>query len=120
MIRSIVLRRPLLLTLATFGLLVLVNLLFTVVFFPSPLSSTAKTQRDVDPLIATRDMPFSPFRASTENRKLEVHMFQDPKTCEGCHLDIFREWEGSVMANAWQDPIYREILKEHLKQPVAR
>src|SRR4051812_22910685 len=97
--RNIVLRRPLQFILATFGVLVLVNLLFSAVFFPL----TKPPQ--------SGDMPFFPLLASTDNRKLDVHMFQDPKACGGCHKDIFKEWENSVMANAWQDPIYREILK---------
>jgi len=122
MIRSIVLRRPLLFPLATFGLLVVVNLLCTTVFFPSQFSSITLAKppqsvqspinsEHVDPSITADGMPFFPFRASTDNRKLDVQMFQDPKVCGGCHKDIFREWENSVMANAWQDPIYREILK---------
>jgi hypothetical protein len=104
--------------LATFGLLVVV----TAVFFPSQFSSIALAKPPqsvqspinaghVDPLSAGPDMPFFPFRASTDNRKLDVPMFQDPKVCAACHQDIFREWDNSVMANAWQDPIYREILK---------
>jgi hypothetical protein len=60
-------------------------------------------------------MPFFPMRASTENKKLTEHMFQDPKSCGGCHTDIYKEWESSVMAYAWQDPIYREILKRASK-----
>ena len=122
MIRSTVLRRPLLFILATFGLLVVVNLLCTAVFFPSQFSSITLAKppqsvqspinsEHVDPSITADGMPFFPFRASTDNRKLDVQMFQDPKVCGGCHKDIFREWENSVMANAWQDPIYREILK---------
>src|SRR4029453_12551295 len=135
MIRRILLRRPLLFIRAPFGLLVLFNLLCTAVIFPSQFSTIAKTQLQrnpvenaalmkppqsvqspintghVDPLIAADGMPFFPFRASTDNRKLDVQMFQDPKACGGCHKDIYKEWEGSVMANSWQDPIYREILK---------
>jgi hypothetical protein len=99
MMRGIVLRRPLLFILSTFGLLVLVNLPFAAVLFPLPKPPQSE------------DMPFFPFRASTDSRKLDVHMFQDPKACGGCHKDIFEEWENSVMANAWQDPIYRELLK---------
>ena len=89
MIGSIVLRRPLLFILATFGLLVLVNLLCTGVFFPSWVSIIAKAepQRDAQentalakppqtiqfpintehgaPLIAADGMPFFPLRVST-------------------------------------------------------
>jgi len=122
MMRSIGLRRPLLFILATFGLLVLVNLLCTV-FLPSQFSSIAKAQRalakplqsgvqyPIEPLITGQEMPFYPSRATTNNKKLDEHMFQDPKACGGCHKDIYGEWEGSVMAFAWQDPLYREILR---------
>lgn len=114
MIRSIVFRRPLLFILATFGLLIVVNLLCTAVFFPQ-FSSLATTQRDPAQNAALtkalQDMPFYPSGVTTDNKKLDEHMFQDPKSCGGCHKDIYREWEGSVMAYAWQDPIYREILR---------
>src|SRR5215203_1312422 len=100
MIGSIVLRRPLLSILATFGLLVLVNLLCAGVFFPSWVSIIAKAEPQRDPQEKTElakppqtadGMPFFPFRASTDNRKLDVQMFQDPKACGSCHKDIYKE-----------------------------
>jgi hypothetical protein len=30
-----------------------------------------------------------------------------PGQCESCHQRIFDEWRGSMMANAWRDPVWR-------------
>src|SRR5712691_11065463 len=30
-----------------------------------------------------------------------------PVLCAGCHTQIFQEWNGSMMANAWRDPGWR-------------
>ena len=30
-----------------------------------------------------------------------------PTLCAGCHTQIFQEWNGSMMANAWRDPGWR-------------
>ena len=95
----IVARRPLFFILAIIVLLVQVAAICDAFF--SSQSSSIEPQR----------MPFFPMRASTDNKKLAGHMFQDPKGCGGCHTGIYKEWESSVMAYSWQDPIYRAILK---------
>ena len=30
-----------------------------------------------------------------------------PAQCQNCHKSIFDEWKGSMMANAWRDPVWR-------------
>src|SRR5215467_3880889 len=30
-----------------------------------------------------------------------------PGQCQSCHQRIFDEWRGSMMANAWRDPVWR-------------
>src|SRR5262245_1816196 len=30
-----------------------------------------------------------------------------PASCQNCHKEIFDEWKGSMMANAWRDPVWR-------------
>ena len=30
-----------------------------------------------------------------------------PGQCQSCHQRIFQEWSGSMMANAWRDPVWR-------------
>ena len=30
-----------------------------------------------------------------------------PGQCQSCHERIFQEWNGSMMANAWRDPVWR-------------
>src|SRR5882672_555950 len=36
--------------------------------------------------------------------------FDSPEICGGCHVEIYAQWKGSMMANAWTDPIYRAVL----------
>jgi hypothetical protein len=31
----------------------------------------------------------------------------NPGQCESCHKQIFQQWNGSMMANAWRDPLWR-------------
>ena len=30
-----------------------------------------------------------------------------PAQCQSCHTRVFEEWNGSMMANAWRDPVWR-------------
>src|SRR5919198_2873275 len=30
-----------------------------------------------------------------------------PAQCQTCHTRVFNEWNGSMMANAWRDPVWR-------------
>jgi len=64
-----------------------------------------------DPLVAdAAKAPFFPSRASTGGRKLAPSAFDDPSLCSACHADIYRQWERSVMAHSWDDPVYRSLL----------
>lgn len=57
-------------------------------------------------------LPFFPHRANTTgNRVLAAGAFDSPQGCGGCHQDIYRQWRSSAMAQAWEDPIYRGLLK---------
>src|SRR5215472_12536752 len=31
----------------------------------------------------------------------------NPGQCQTCHKKIFDEWNGSMMSNAWRDPVWR-------------
>ena len=33
-----------------------------------------------------------------------------PGQCKSCHAKIFDEWNGSMMSNAWRDPVWRAAL----------
>ena len=54
--------------------------------------------------------PFFPSRATTGNKKLTLDMFEKAEVCAGCHGTIYDEWKDSIMAKAWDDPIYRALL----------
>lgn len=54
--------------------------------------------------------PFFPSRASTDGKKLTLDMFEKAEVCAGCHSTIYAEWKESIMANSWDDPIYRALL----------
>jgi len=64
----------------------------------------------VDPGVAAKNSPFFPSRASTAGRKTTSDQFDPPEVCGGCHNEIYAQWKGSMMANAWADPIYRAVL----------
>jgi len=54
--------------------------------------------------------PFFPSRATTGGKTLELDMFEKAEVCAACHDTIYDEWKDSIMANAWEDPIYRGLL----------
>ena len=66
--------------------------------------------QQIDPGVATNISPFFPSRASTAGRKTVSDQFDSPEVCGGCHVEIYAQWKGSMMANAWTDPIYRAVL----------
>jgi hypothetical protein len=66
----------------------------------------------IDPGIAVPGPgnPFFPSRASTDGRALTAEFFELPELCGGCHVDIYKQWKGSMHSNSWMDPIYRAAL----------
>ena len=56
------------------------------------------------------EAPFYPSRATTDNKTLILDMFEKAEVCAGCHGTIYDEWKDSIMANSWDDPIYRALL----------
>lgn len=57
------------------------------------------------------EFPFFPSRAIASPPSPQLDAFDSSKICAGCHAEIYRQWQGSVMAHAWKDPIYRALLK---------
>ena len=67
----------------------------------------------LDPGIAVPDpgaFPFFPSRAATGGRTIVSEQFDPPEVCGGCHVEIYRQWKGSMHSNAWTDPVYRAVL----------
>jgi len=66
----------------------------------------------IDPGIAVHGPgnPFFPSRAGTDGRVLTADYFELPELCGGCHVDIYKQWKGSMHSNSWTDPIYRAAL----------
>lgn len=62
-----------------------------------------------------QQMPFYPSRATTNGQQLKPEMFEHPDICKGCHSEIYQQWERSVMAKSWEDPIYRALFKRASK-----
>lgn len=57
-------------------------------------------------------IPFFPHRANTtDNKVLNPADFDKADICGACHQEIYRQWSASVMAQSWEDPIYRALLK---------
>ena len=42
--------------------------------------------------------------------------FYSPEVCSGCHADIYGQWKGSMMANAWTDPVFRAVYLKYVKE----
>ena len=42
--------------------------------------------------------------------------FYDTATCAGCHGMIYDQWKGSMMANAWSDPVFRAVYFKYVKE----
>lgn len=57
-------------------------------------------------------MPFFPHRATTTgNLVLNVKDFDDAQVCGACHVEIYKQWRSSMMSQAWDEPVYRALLK---------
>ncbi|BAN47041.1 multiheme c-type cytochrome [Metapseudomonas resinovorans] len=57
-------------------------------------------------------LPFFPHRANTPNNAvLNVGDFDDAQVCGACHTEIYRQWRTSMMSHAWEEPIYRALLR---------
>lgn len=41
--------------------------------------------------------------------------FNPPDRCSGCHSEIYEQWKGSMMANAWKDPVFIAVYKAYIK-----
>jgi Cytochrome c554 and c-prime len=42
--------------------------------------------------------------------------FFGPQVCAGCHADIFQQWEGSMMAAAWIDPVFQAVYMKYVRE----
>jgi len=47
--------------------------------------------------------------------KVRVNQFIEPEVCEGCHSEIFQQWNGSMHSKAFVDPIWRSATKLFFK-----
>ncbi len=59
-------------------------------------------------------MPYYPHRATTgtnPHKHLDPASFDSATVCSACHVEIHQQWSESVMSKAWDDPIYRALLK---------
>ena len=50
--------------------------------------------------------------------KVSVDQFIDPEICEGCHSEIFEQWNGSMHSKAYTDPVWRAATKLFIKDPM--
>lgn len=48
--------------------------------------------------------------------QLDAAQFSAPEVCGGCHQEILAQWKGSMMANAWRDPVFLAVYKSYLAQ----
>jgi hypothetical protein len=48
-------------------------------------------------------------------RKVRVNQFISPDVCEGCHTEIYNQWNGSMHSKAFADPLWRTATKLFFK-----
>jgi len=49
-------------------------------------------------------------------RKVRVEQFIGPDVCEGCHSEIYKQWNGSMHSKAFTDPLWRAATKYFFKE----
>ncbi len=63
-------------------------------------------------LVNTEKYPFFPSLINTSSGKpVSPADFEDPEVCSGCHSDIYKQWQGSMHASAFVDPIFQALWK---------
>jgi hypothetical protein len=56
--------------------------------------------------------PFFPSMVEVkDSRKLKSSDFTDPEECGECHVEIYKQWKGSMHSNAYVDPIFQALWK---------
>jgi hypothetical protein len=61
------------------------------------------------------DRNFYPYYPSLIKWEKTQAGFTEPEVCQGCHLQQYDEWNGSVHALAFQDPVYQGELNKGFK-----
>ncbi|MCP4343804.1 MAG: hypothetical protein GY799_34255 [Desulfobulbaceae bacterium] len=60
----------------------------------------------------SKSLPFFPHRANSKSKAIfEKYDFEDAQVCGSCHTTIYQQCRNSMMAYAWDDPVYRALLK---------
>jgi hypothetical protein len=66
------------------------------------------------------DMSAFPFFPSLINsvsgRPVASTEFEDPTICQGCHAEIYKQWQGSMHSNAMKDPVFLALWKIGIKK----
>ena len=66
-----------------------------------------------------------PFRTAPDNMEwtrpqmpgeVKAERFHDSAKCGTCHTKIYDQWKGSMMANAWNDPIFQAVYRNFLER----
>lgn len=77
----------------------------TIIEFPPNVNNF-----DTELVEGDKDAQFYPSRAKATQNPMPPHAFESSQTCAGCHQEIYNQWKESVMAQAWEDPIYRGLI----------
>jgi hypothetical protein len=85
-------------------LLITVCICFTIV----SCGDNASTGTDSKPVSDFPRISVTPIYKSSD--------FTSADTCKGCHSDIYAQWNGSMMSNSFQDPLYLAMHKQATKE----
>ena len=90
-----------------FPLLILVCTMIMSLVLPGLTWSTNEknTQEEAKP-------PFYPSLINTHTGKpVKSTEFTSPDICSGCHVEIYKQWKGSMHSHAYVDPIFHALWK---------
>lgn len=61
--------------------------------------------------------PFFPSLINTHSGKaVKSSDFESPDVCKECHTEIYEQWNGSMHANAWKDPVFQALWRLGTKE----
>lgn len=63
----------------------------------------------------SKEKPKQPFYPSLINthtgRAVKSSEFMSPEICSGCHVEIHKQWDGSMHSHAYVDPVFQALWK---------
>ncbi len=96
------------------------RLVLGLVLVASPVFADDKGERErraAEQAEIAKMFPFFPSLLTTSTGKpVASSEFEDPAVCMGCHPEIYKQWNGSMHANAFVDPVFQGLWRIGVKE----